>query len=85
MKAIQDSRVHGVPRTSLYDRIKGRVIHGVKPGPKQYLTVEEETELAIEAAWTNKKTNNDNSRKHCESLKASCRRIELVQDGMTNL
>ena len=60
MKAVQDgspittaARVHGVPRTSLYNRIKGRVIHGVKPGPKPYLSMEEETELAefaIEAA-----------------------------------
>ena len=44
---------HGVPKTSLHNRIKGKVIHGVKPGPKQYLSVEEETELAefaIEAA-----------------------------------
>ena len=60
MKAVQDgspittaARVHGVPKTSLHDRIKGRVVHGVKPGPKQYLSAEEETELAefaIEAA-----------------------------------
>ena len=60
MKAVQDgspittaARVHGVPKTSLHNRIKGRVVHGVKPGPKPYLSVEEETELAefaIEAA-----------------------------------
>ena len=57
MKAVQPittaARVHGVPKTSLHNRIKGKVIHGVKPGPKQYLSVEEETELAkfaIEAA-----------------------------------
>ena len=58
MKAIQDgspittaARVHGVPKTSLHNRIKGRVIHRVKPGPKQYLSVEEEIELAeFEAA-----------------------------------
>ena len=60
MKAVQDgspittaARVHGVPKTSLFNRVKGRVIHGVKPGPKQYLSTEEETELAefaIEAA-----------------------------------
>ena len=31
--------------TSLHNRIKGRVIHGVKPGPKQYLSAEEETEI----------------------------------------
>ena len=49
MKAVQDgspittaARVHGVPRTSLHNRIKGRVVHGVKP----YLSMEEETELA---------------------------------------
>ena len=38
---------------ALHDRIKGRVVHGVKPGPKPYLSAEEETELAefaIEAA-----------------------------------
>ena len=53
MKAVQDglpittaARVHGVPKTSLHNRIKGRVLHGVKPGPKPYLSVEEETELA---------------------------------------
>ena len=60
MKAVQDgspittaARVHGVPKTSLHNRIKGRVVHGVKPGPKPYLSTEEETELAefaIEAA-----------------------------------
>ena len=53
MKALQDglpittaARVHGVPKTSLHNRIKERVLHGVKPGPKQYLSVEEETKLA---------------------------------------
>ena len=55
MKAVQDgspittaARVHGVPKTSLHNRsrIKGKVIHGVKSGPKQYLSAEEETELA---------------------------------------
>ena len=60
LEAVQDgspittaARVHGVPKTSLHNRIKGKVVHGVKPGPKQYLSVEEETELAefaIEAA-----------------------------------
>ena len=52
-KTIQDGspittavRVHGVAKTSLHNRIKGKVVHGVKPGPKQYLSAEEETELA---------------------------------------
>ena len=36
---------HGVPKTSLKDRISGRVVHGSKPGPRKYLT-EEEKNLA---------------------------------------
>ena len=53
MKAVQDGLT--VPRCAkdIFARIKGKVVHGVKPGPKQYLSVEEETELAefaIEAA-----------------------------------
>ena len=59
MKAIQDgspittgARIHSVPKTSLFNRIKGRVIHGVKPGPKQYLSTEEEAELAEFATET---------------------------------
>lgn len=53
MQAVQDgstisraAREHGVPKTSLYNRITGKVVHGVKPGPKCYLTTEEETQLA---------------------------------------
>ena len=34
-----------VPRTTLKDRLSGRVKHGTKPGPNPYLTKEEETEL----------------------------------------
>ncbi len=36
---------HGVPRTTLMDRLSGRVIQGTKMGPKSYLTREEEKEL----------------------------------------
>ncbi len=35
----------GVPRTTLKDRLSGRVQHGTKPGPVSYLTQEEEKEL----------------------------------------
>ena len=49
MKAVQEgspvttsARVHGVPRSTLYDRIKGNVVHGVKPRSKPYLSTEEE-------------------------------------------
>ena len=62
MKAVQDgspittaARVHGVPKTSLHNRsrIKGKVIRGVKSGPKQYLSAEEETESQICIYLTN--------------------------------
>ena len=36
---------YGVPKTTLKDRIAGRVIHGKKPGRVGYLTQEEEQEL----------------------------------------
>ncbi len=36
---------HDVPRTTLKDRISGRVIHGTNSGPKPYLTRVEEEEL----------------------------------------
>ena len=36
---------HGVPRTTLKDRISGRVDHGDNPGPAPYLSKEEEKEL----------------------------------------
>ena len=39
------ARDHGVPKTTLYDRISGKVIHGVNPGPRPYLSNEEEKEL----------------------------------------
>ena len=37
---------HGVPASTLRDRISGRVIHGTKPGPKPYLDTAEEKELS---------------------------------------
>ena len=53
MKAVQTGIMgvneaaikHGVPKTTLKDRISNRVTHGTKPGPKQYLNNEEEKEL----------------------------------------
>ena len=35
-----------MPRTTHQDHISGRVIHGIKPGPKPYLNKAEESELA---------------------------------------
>ena len=34
--------LHGVPPTTLKDRLSGRVAHGTKPGPVKYLNDEEE-------------------------------------------
>ena len=46
MDINQASRNFGVPRTTLTDRISGRVEHGAKSGPTPYLTEEEDQELA---------------------------------------
>ena len=40
------SRNFGVPRSTLHDRVSGRVVHGMKPGPKPYLDDTEELELS---------------------------------------
>ncbi len=53
MKAVKEGRMSvnrsalefGVPRTTLKDRIAGRVVHGTNIGPKKYLSQEEEQEL----------------------------------------
>ena len=37
---------YGIPQSTLKDRLSGRVIHGVNPGPKSYLTKNEESELS---------------------------------------
>ena len=46
ISANKAADLHGVPRSTLKDRLSGRVAHGVKPGPRPYLTVEEEAELS---------------------------------------
>ena len=38
--------LHGVPRSTLKDRLSGKVIHGTNPGPQSYLSSSEELELA---------------------------------------
>ena len=42
----QAAKTYDVPRTTLKDRLSGRVKHGKKSGPEPYLTTEEEAELA---------------------------------------
>ena len=52
---------HGVPRTTLHDRLSGRVVHGTKPGPKPYLRNDEEKTILFSSVlrkcrlWKNKK------------------------------
>ena len=38
--------IHGIPWSTLKDRLSGRVKHGTKPDPKPYLTNEEEAQLS---------------------------------------
>jgi hypothetical protein len=37
---------YGIPRTTLQDRVRGKVVHGKNPGPKPYLVAAEEKELS---------------------------------------
>ena len=41
----QVARDHGIPKTTLKDRVSGRVTHGTNPGPTPYLSTVEEDEL----------------------------------------
>ena len=38
--------MHGVPKSTLHNRISGNVTHGDKPGPDQLLSSAEEEELS---------------------------------------
>ena len=40
------AELHGVLRSTLKDRVNGRVTHGTKPGPSPYLNSQEEKELS---------------------------------------
>jgi hypothetical protein len=42
MSANKAADLHGVPRSTLKNRLSGRVEHGKNPGPKPYLTRDEE-------------------------------------------
>jgi len=46
LNANAATKKHGVPPSTLKDRLSRRVIHGSKPRPKQYLSAAEEEELA---------------------------------------
>ena len=42
----QAAKEHGVTKSTLKDRLSGRVVHGTNPGPRPYLSKREEDELA---------------------------------------
>ena len=42
----KSAELYGVPKTTLKDRLSGRVVPGSLPGPKPYLQSSEESELA---------------------------------------
>ncbi len=42
----QAAEMYGVPKSTVYDHVSGRVAFGARPGPDPYLSVEEEEELA---------------------------------------
>ena len=53
MSMTKAAKFHGVPSTTLKDRMSGKVVHGSKPGRKLYLNSDEEESLAehlVEAA-----------------------------------
>ena len=47
------AREHGVPITTLKNRLSGRVVHGTKSGPVPYASKIEETELVKYLCDTN--------------------------------
>ena len=46
----QAADLHGVPRSTLKDRLSGRVVHGINPGPQSYLSSSEELEFLVDTA-----------------------------------
>ena len=48
------AREFGVSASTLRDRLAGRITHGINPGPKRYLSSEEESELAAYLTSTSK-------------------------------
>ena len=46
MTVLHASQLHNIPKTTLHDRISGKVLHGSKPGPKPYFLPTDEKEMA---------------------------------------
>lgn len=46
MGVNKEAELHGIPKTTLKDRVSGCVFHGSKPAPFSYLTHQELKQLA---------------------------------------
>ena len=46
VSVLQAAIEQNVPRSTLQDRISGKVVHGTKPGPRTYLSQDEEDNLS---------------------------------------
>jgi len=45
VSVLRVAKDHGVPKSTLHDRISGKVSHGIKPGLKPLLSAAEESEF----------------------------------------
>ena len=43
---LRAAKLYGIPKSTLHDRISGKVTHGQKPGPKRYFTPAEQNDMA---------------------------------------
>ena len=80
----QAARAHGIPHSTLYDRISGRVSHGVNPGPKTYLSKHEEKDLSDFLVHTNSVNESStpdtsNSQHNCSAATFSPEEEQLFQ------
>jgi len=46
LTVFRTAQVYNVPKSTLHDRVSGKVRNGDKPGPNPYLSSTEEKELA---------------------------------------
>lgn len=47
---LRAAQTYSIPRSTLQDRVSGRVARGVKPGPRPYLAPAEKKELIVDVA-----------------------------------
>ena len=50
----QAALLHGVPKTSLKNRLSDRIVHGTKPGPDRNEEKELASKMFLSGLWENK-------------------------------